>query len=810
MKKKKGKIILIIIIVIVLSILLGIFFFMSHKKIGVTKIYNLEVSGIVNSVDDNFIAKSNSKYGLIKENGLILVDFNYDAMFMDNNEYANIIFSNGNTHHIYDHKGNLLFSVEGEILTYLDVLGKKEYYLVDKKVYNAEGTEIAEVTSELQRVLGDYLVYANSAYNIKTKESIVIDRYYVLGDYVLFVNYGNGYLYDYKNNSLKYYESITRDKNHFNLNNELFIDLEGIKHIEKEKYTTTINKNYYIDYSSCNEGFILKNNRGERISNTCYFNYKTTNGGVIFLSSKRNSSMYDAVLFKNGKFSSNQTFYDIGELIGVKNGNIFNYYNTNGRNVSVECRGSVSKIDGKNYVCNNGNVKYLLNSSYHKDSSEYDDLICHEDGICIVKQDGKYGLMYENELITTITYPFIEKINNYYISNDVFSYQILVLGKYNILDLKDTNYVMYTKYENLNTGNIIKEYSLEDIKDVIYKNETLFKKYSYVVLHNSKVNGYRKELLMMFKVLADNKNNIDEYYFLNALKDLVIDKEGDIGVAAGAYANEKDHITIRLNSENVIYHEIMHFIDFRLSKDIVDRYYLCNGNVATEYEYNNYDLDYQKNCQELTIPTSKFLLEAGTEYYTAYYMTKEITAYEEGVLVLGALSYMFGEDTLKSIYFQNDSDIKLYMLLKEYLGHDQFEEFIKVCNNLIDKRIVDKSHDVSLMIKYLINIYESRYTRKWNEDIEFKFILNSIRNIYRIDNSIVDNTYLNDDSYVKKIIEEINDNSFKYNDYHGKYLLVKGKSYVVFSATKEGLIYTFVVDYDFINNKINDYKVLVL
>ena len=29
---------------------------------------------------------------------------------------------------------------------------------------------------------------------------------------------------------------------------------------------------------------------------------------------------------------------------------------------------------------------------------------------------------------------------NYYISNDVFSYQIFVLGKYNILDVKDTDY----------------------------------------------------------------------------------------------------------------------------------------------------------------------------------------------------------------------------------------------------------------------------------------------------------------------------------------------------------------------------------
>ncbi len=592
MKEKKGRIILISIIVIILCILLGIFFFMSHKKLGVTQIYNLEVSGIVNSVGENFIAKNNNKYGLIKESGLILVDFNYDSMFMDNNEYANIIFSNGKTRHIYDHNGNLLFSVDGEISTYLDVLGRKEYYLVDDKLYDETGEEIALVSGELQRVLGDYLVYADKAVNIKTKESIVIDRYNVLGDYVLFINYSNGYLYDYKDGSLKQYDSIVRDKNHFNLNDELFIDINGVKHVEKEKYINRINKNYYIDYSSCNEGFIIKNNRDERISNTCYFNYKLTTEGVIFLSSKRNSSMYDAILFKNGKFSNNQTFYDIGELIGVKNGNIFNYYNTNGRNVSVDCRGSVGKINGEYYSCNNGQTKYLLNSSYHKDSPEYEDLTCYDDGVCIVMQDGKYGLMYNNDLITTITYPFIEKVNNYYVSNDVFSYQILVLGKYNILDVKETDYVMYTKYENLNTSNIIKEYSLEDIKDVINSNEKLFKKYSYVILHNSKVSGFRRELLMMFKVIVDNKDILDENYLLNSLKDLVIDKEGDIGVAAGAYANEKNHITIHLTSENVIYHEIMHFIDFKLSKDLIDKYYICNGSIVTDREYNNYDVEY--------------------------------------------------------------------------------------------------------------------------------------------------------------------------------------------------------------------------
>lgn len=810
MKKNKGKIIILVVTTFILIILMGIIFFMTHKKVGVTKIYNLDVSVIVRNVDHNFIAKNNNKYGLIKEDGLILVDFNYDRMYMDNNVYANIVFGKGETNHIYDRKGNMLFSIDGNLTTYLDVLGKKEYYLVNNKLYNEEGKEIIEVTGELQRVLGNYIVYADAIVNIETKERIAIDQYTILGDYVLFLNYGNGYFYDYSNNEFKRYDNITKDKNHYSLNNELFIDFNGVKHVEKEKYITRINKNYYVDYSSCNEGFIVKNNRDERISNTCFFNYKTANNDVIFLSSKRSSTIYDAVIFKNGKYSSNQTFYDIGDVVGVKVGNIFNYYNANGRSVSVECRGSMSFINGEFYVCNNGDTEYVLNSMFHKVSEDYEDLTCYEDGVCIVKQNNRYGLMHNNKMITTITYPFIEKINNYYVSNDVFSYQIFILGKYNILDVKDTNYVMYTKYENLNTNNIIKEYSLEDIKDIIMENETLFKKYSYVVLHNSKVNGFRREILMMFKVIVDNQKLLDEYYLLNSLKDIVVDKEGDIGIAAGAYANEKIHITIRLNSENVIYHELMHFIDFKLNKDLIDKYYTCSNNVVEDKEYNNYDEEYRNNCEILNIPYSKFLLEAGTEYYTAYYLTKEITSYEEGVLVIGALSYIFGEEVVKNVYFTNDSDVKLYMLLKEYLSYDEFIDFLKICNNLVDGRITDKSLDVSKIIKYLIKLYEMKYNNTWSSDNEFRFILNSIRNRFRIDSSIISPENLNDTTYVKRIIDEINDNSFVYGINYGKYLLINGKSYVIFGASKDGLMYTFVVDYDFKNNKINDYKVLVL
>ena len=810
MKKKKGIVIALILLVAILIILLRIFFFMSHKKIGVTKIYNLDVTSIVSNVDSVFIAKNNNKYGLIQEDGLILVDFNYDKMFVDNNAYANIILSTGNTNHIYDHKANLLFSVDGNISTYLDVLGKREFYLVDNVLYNSEGNKIIEVDGELQRVLGDYVVYANKAVNVLTKESIDIEKYYIIGRYVLFMNYSSGYMYNYDNNEFKYYSSITIDKNHFNLNNELFIDYDGVKHIEKEKYITRINKNYYIDYSTCNEGFILNNNRDERISNTCYFSYKINSNEVIFLSSKRNSSIYDAVLYKNGSFNSNQTFYDIGSLVGVKHGSIFNYYNSNGKSVTVECRGSLSVINDNYFSCNNGENKYIVNNSYKRDSDYYDDLICYSDGVCIVKKDGKYGLMHDDNMITNINYPYIEKINNYYVSNDIFSYQIFILGDRDILELNDTNYVMYTKYENLNTNNIIKEYELYDIKDIIMSNETLFKKYSYVVLHNSKVNGFRREILMLFKVIVDNKDLLDEYYLLNSLKDLIVDKEGDIGVAAGAYANEKLHVTIRLNSENVIYHEIMHFIDFRLREDEVDKYYTCNNNVVNEKEYSNYDDNYQKNCEILNIPYSRFLLEAGTEYYTAYYITKEVTAYEEGVLVIGALSYLYGEDELRSIYFNNDSDVRLYMLLKDYLSEEEFLDFLKTCNNIIDNRVVDKSNDVNKVIKYLIGLYEVKYRSDWSQDNEFKYIMNSIRNKYKINTDYMSDANLNDNSVVNDIIDSINDNSYIYAGSYGKYLLIDGKSYVIFGANKDGILYTFVVDYDFENKKINDYKVLVL
>ncbi len=811
MKENKKKIIILVIAILVLIILLGIFFFRSQKKVGVTKIYNLDVSSIVSNVEDNFIAKNNNKFGLIKDNGLILVDFNYDAMYMDNNVYANIIFSNGENNHIYDRKGNLLFSVDGHITTYLDVLGKKEYYLVKEKLYNEEGKIVANVEEELQRVLGDYLVYADKVINMLTKESFNIDKYYIAGDYVIFTNYSSGYLYDYKGNELNSYDSVTMDKNHFNLSNELFIDLDGVKHIEKEKYITRINKNYYIDYSSCNEGFILKNNRDERISNTCYFSYKLNKDNIIFLSSKRNTSIYDAVLYKNGNLGSNQTFYDIGKIIGVKHNNVFNYYNVNGKSISVDCRGALTYINEQYYLCNNGDSKYIIDHSYKRVSDYFDELICHDnDSICIVKKDGKYGLMHNNKLITNINYPYIEKINNYYVSNDIFSYQVFVLGTFNTLDLNDTNYVMYTKYETLNTNNIIKEYELDEIRNIIIDNETLFKKFSYVVLHNSKVNGFRREILMMFKVIVDNKNLLDEYYLLNSLKDLIVDKDGDIGVAAGAYANEKLHVTIRLNSENVIYHEIMHFIDFRLKPDDIDKYYTCSNNVITEKEYGNYDESFQNNCQILNIPYSKFILEAGTEYYAAYYLTKEITAYEEGVLIFGALSYMFGEQEIKNLYFNNDSDVRLYMLLKDYLDEGEFNNFLKTCNNLVDNRIVDKGTDVSVILKYLISIYEVKYRRDWSQDNEFKYILNSIRNKYKLDSNIINPTNLEDNSLVNTVIDKINDNDYIYASNYGKYLLIDGKSYVIFGANKNGILYTFVVDYDFKNNVVNDYKVLVL
>lgn len=809
MKKKEVPIIILVLIVIIVLVLI-------FDKKGSEERVIEDVKGVVKVIDTSYdifdisdsyvIAKSNNLYGVVDLDGNVYVPFEYEYISFGYKDY--FLGRKENKYFLIDHTGKVTLESDADISKLIHIDGKGYYavYENDKStVYLEDGTKYKTYNSSYLSSVGQYIVSDKVADKVDGSNSIAITDYYPTNDnYVLFINNHSGYYYDLKNDELTFYDSVKIDGNVIVVGDDYRFNLYGDE-LDKD-YTLNVG-NYYLDYKGCKYGFTLEDNSHNQIDKVCYTGYTYRNGVLMLY---REMDATGKVILKNGDvLESNESewYYLEGNIMIHSTDLEHEYFDLEHNQLDLECDQEIIYANGF-YRCSVDDGVIFLDESFKQVGNVYDSILCNPDGICIVEKDHLYGLSYKAKEITKVNYPSLQYQNDYYFVDGIFSNQLLEIGTENILD--DVSFEYRDDYKSVSVEDIIKEYKLEDMEDDILKHQDLFQKYAYIVLNNEGLEKYHLQLFKMFKIVLLNIDEMDEYSFLSALDHLsIIEKK--LSNAAGLYYDSGPYIELGETIDTVVYHELMHFMDYRLTRRDYAGLYQC-GDDYLELSYpNNLKPEYKKCVYSYIQDYETLLVEGGSEYYTAKYITNHnLRTYRNGTLTIGLLSYLYGEDVISDIYYDYNSIVKLFLLLhKDGMSLDDYNHFMEVAFTNVDAYHTPDYRDNSRLIKYLVQIYNNKSDRYWYTDKEFMYILSSVKGYYSLDQSIVGNDIY---SHFKTFDYEMFFNQFvdHYSIYTTPfdYMLDDGKSYIIAqvydhtAANYDARKGYLVVEYDFEQEKV--------
>lgn len=767
---------------------------------------------------DRYIVKANNKFGLINDEGEVLVETKYlntSRTFLNSDKENESVFTfydeDKNIYDIYDRDGKLLVSVKNDIAVYYDSVYKTSYYydyeakcLMDmKKNCLYKGVDIASVMGN--RVYNDYGVI----YNLETKETIKGESYSKYDYYILVPLKDTVYVYDIRNDTFTIYEKLYESSNGYKLkkdNQEYnFIDGEFITSTEEKK------GEFVFDYKSCNIGF--KVYRGESlVSNDCYTSYEAIQGSqsyLLYLDSKSYVLSSDDLIYLDE--------FDVptGEfIVSFKEDNeVFDHL---GNKVENVCYQSLSYAYDDKYICDDSIHKYFVDKDFHKLSEDYDDITCYENGYCIVVKEHKNGLTYKDKVLFEPIYFNISIVDNYVVIRNPFGFDVYFIDEEKALQglsIKDlTPLNRKGLYSSIDVHKVVKDYNLEDIEDIILENEEFFLKYAYLTLNNKGLEEYKEQVLRTFNMIVKNKEYLWEDYLLCGLSELRFEKKNVLkdGTIAGLYYDNEKLIEYSENTNRVIYHELAHFVDWSINSEVYSGIYEYDGKYIDDKEYTNLSFQEKKKVDFLVLDLSglrNFIVEGGAEANMGIYSFHKVsTVYTNQTNVYHALSYIYGFDTINEIFFSKDSASKLFKLFNESgLTKDEIVRFGKAVDPY---NKVSDDEEMFFAIDTLVDLYEKKYNKSWLDDKEFKIaISHTIK--FREFNDTMTKRYSEykqlDLDFHQMYMDILGQDFKKLRVIPGTYLIDDEGSYfnfAIYDGNKENVYLT--VKYDFENDKVLD------
>ena len=309
-----------------------------------------------------------------------------------------------------------------------------------------------------------------------------------------------------------------------------------------------------------------------------------------------------------------------------------------------------------------------------------------------------------------------------------------------------------------------------------------------------------EEVMNLFIILGNNKNYLNEMFFLKKLKKLNIAKVSDLGPGVGGTYTDSE-VKVRLvDKYNItIYHELTHFIDFSINNKN-NIYYLfdCNGEYVIKKEFTN-------ACSLVNIDTN-FITEAGAELYSGKYLTNELEAYNPAPSILSAMEYILGTEEINKWYFENDAYFKKLWLDIGY-SIDETKKIIKYMTNTTQINS-NASDNIIYIIDTLIDLYKNKKDENFMNDKAFVYILRNLID-YQTDfkasryKSELNSIISKENNILKQVNETIKD-YYLYESY-GDFLIENNKYYILIFCSKENTSGYLAINYDFENDKIIDY-----
>ena len=263
----------------------------------------------------------------------------------------------------------------------------------------------------------------------------------------------------------------------------------------------------------------------------------------------------------------------------------------------------------------------------------------------------------------------------------------------------------------------------------------LFLRFSEAVEGNAALGKYKEFVYLIFPVVADASPYLDHDHFFDMLAGLSFNEcVLDTGIA-GMYTSGVNVVDINTEIDpydsyhvpDVVFHELMHFVDFNVNSEL-PAIYVLNGRRLSVSELDRLSEEEQEQavaCYEPDVVT-----EGGAEYFAARYFAGAERAYFIPAQFLAGVEYVFGEEKIKELFFSRDSGAVLAELFIE-AGYSK-ERFYNA-NQTLSWLTNSAAHgEPSVYIApedMLIDLYESRLGEGWQTDEGFLYILKAINGI---------------------------------------------------------------------------------
>lgn len=651
-------------------------------------------------------------------------------------------------YYLLDNKGNEVRKSKTPINIYKDENNSKTYYTFDNALYDQNNNVVYDklIDRESLRIYDDVIVITTDEVvkiiNLSTKEVIEANG---------FVNNYNGIYVYIKDDKIIAFDGEEHEFENISLineyeflhlstdNSDLYLNKEKGK-ITKEEYNKQkLNDEYYLDYEKCGQLKRIKDD--ETISNECFYQYnKVTDKFYVLVSEKDelyffiNNNLEKKDDFFTGNVADDKYYAPKGD----KDNNYYLFYD-NGDKEEFECASYVTYAGNNVFACNDYFENYFIENNKIRED-KYDNIDCiYGSDYCTVKKDNKYGLYYRGKKIIEPNYQNIEVNNDYIIIDSSNKYYILYTEEGAKALTKEQINIKEDDNNTVNIDEVIKNNNLEEYKDLINDNKEMFIKYASAVESNDGLGEYKKYVYDYFKVVVDKKEYIDDSVFykkLGTLKFEVKDKLVTNG-ASGEYWSNKNEIQLNQGYKkdaSVIYHELMHFIDYALNDNTPDIMFKMNDKFITKEEYTKLDMPEKREVQIANSNSDRndVIVEGGAEKNSGKYFFDGSTAtYQKSVIVYNILEYIFGFDKIESVYYGN---VNLYSLMKDYVDIESFEKFIDANNSITRISENEINADYVTSIDFIYNLYINKNGKDIHKDEVFSLLLYSLINNYRIDN----------------------------------------------------------------------------
>ena len=787
---KKRLVIIIIVVVILVGLSLGVVVYFKYgqkeempldskpQELGyhISDINVIDDSNI-RYFDDYYIKETNDGFNVYDLDGNVLYKNNTNRTYLVNNEMISL--NDENRSYLVDLHGNVV--IDDFYYSVYDPINNLYYYVKDDAIYNANDEVVYFLPNSY-----DYINIYGDLVLIDGEESILINLqdgttrnytfFYVIGEYnYILVNSNNQFiLYDINTSEIiKIYERY----NMFTVNGIYVYELVNgeeidlivdYNFIDGERYYLT--DDIYADYGACNNGSKLMNG-DMAIIDKCYngFYHLKEDNYLAFRSD------FKMDLYKGGELvttleegSAAGSYILVGDYDST-------LYNSDGEKIDLNIN-SITLFKDK-YLVSIMDVKFLLDEDLRIDKGPYQEITCN-DYACIFKDfDGKRGILIDNE----------EVVNS---------------KEYLDLELKD-NKIIAQVYDKTYIYLISEDENTVDIE----LEKTNFKtKLQYIVDNNSNIQEFKEEILNLYPLLQKNVDLLDEGYFLESLGRLKIYEDASIGEDyAGLYQDFSKLIRYRDSSDSVIYHELIHFLDYSIN-DKKNNIYICDNTYLDYESFARLDIAQMEGCQKVNIENANFMTEAGAEITTAKNFVKKITTYSIPCNIYTAFENIFGSLVIDKVFVDSKTD---YLLLQLFLDSgftlDEYQYYVKLFNSY-----VTNTTNVYKVVDALIEIYEQVKNDSWYEDKEFTYIITAFFGVYDYSNSKY-RTELSEHLYTLNfyniLLEKVGPGCFPRMTPFSPYY-IDGEFYLDAYVWSSGTPKEILIKYDFDNEVVESYEVL--